>query len=609
MRSIELLSPAKNIECGLAAINHGADAVYIGASKFGARSAAGNSVGDIEQLATYAHKFNARVYAAVNTILFDKELDEAQKLIWQLYEAGADALIIQDMGILQMDLPPIALHASTQTDNRTVEKVRFFEQAGFSQVVLARELSLAQISEIATHTTVPLECFVHGALCVSYSGQCYISQALCGRSANRGECAQYCRLPYDLVDSDGNVLIKNKHLLSLKDLNLSDYLADLLEAGVSSFKIEGRLKEADYVKNITAYYRQRLDALLEGFDQYKKSSSGSTSFFFTPNPEKSFHRGSTSYFLHGRNKDIASFDTPKSVGERIGKVTDMGKNYFYIGTKLPIHNGDGLCYVMPSGELAGFRVNRVDETRIYPLEMPRFKKGTEIFRNLDSEFEKLLGKKSSERKIGVSLQFLETETGFKLQATDEDNCSAEVQITANKEPANNKEQALDNIKAQLSKFGNSDFTVTGIKLSLSEAFFIPSSILSEMRRSIITELDRLRSGLHQRIVREQNTSTHSYPVSSLSYLGNVSNHLAEEFYRLHGVEEIAPAFEQESTQDVPLMFTKHCLKYQLGFCAKEENCDKSNIPFAFSLKYKETLLALKFDCAKCEMEVLRSGTE
>src|ERR1035437_1229160 len=360
MHYIELLSPAKNLECGLAAINHGADAVYIGASSFGARAAAGNTLEDIATLVQYAHKYRSKVHVALNTILTDEQLPEAEKLIWEVYNAGADALIVQDMGILQLNLPPIALHASTQTDNRTVEKVKFLQDVGFSRVVLARELSLKQIAEIASQTDVELEAFIHGALCVSYSGQCYMSQANCGRSANRGQCAQYCRLPYHLVDADDNVLVKNKHLLSLKDLDQSDSLEEMLEAGVTSFKIEGRLKDADYVKNITAYYRRKLDAILDGSTRYRRASAGRTTILFEPNPEKSFRRSNTDYFLHGRKPDIAQLETPKSLGEPIGKVTYIGRNFFEMQNGTLLNNGDGLCFINKHGDLTGFRVNRVE---------------------------------------------------------------------------------------------------------------------------------------------------------------------------------------------------------------------------------------------------------
>lgn len=602
MKPVELLSPAKNLDCGLAAINHGADAVYIGAPKFGARAAASNSIQDIEQLINYAHQYHARVYVALNTIIADEELDEAEKIIHQLYEIGTDALIIQDMGVLQMNIPPIALHASTQTDNRTVEKVQFLEKAGFSQVVLARELTIEQIKTISSQTSVPLEFFVQGALCVSYSGRCYISQAMCGRSANRGECAQYCRLPYDLVDANGELVIKNKHLLSLQDLNLSDYLGDLLEAGIRSFKIEGRLKEQDYVKNVTAFYRKKLDAILEGTSQYKKSSSGKTTFFFTPNLSKTFQRGASNYFLKGRNSHITSFDTPKSIGERIGTVQEITHAYIRLDSDVELHNGDGLCFFGANG-FTGFRINRAEGVLIYPAQMPPVKKETEIFRNYDSEFDKLLNKKSAERKIAVNCCFSETETGFLLKLVDEDTNQVTVACTIEKQEAQQAEKALETIRTQLSKVGNTNFAVESIDIALITAYFIPASYLAEWRRMAIKKLEQARSESYKVITMAIKPTNHIYPQKELTYLDNVHNNLARAFYEQHGVEKIAPSFEKALPQNVPLMFTKHCIKYSLGACARYPN--QSVLKYVFTeplyLLYQGTKLRLQFDCIHCEM--------
>lgn len=388
-RKIELLAPAKNLECGIAAIDHGADAVYIGAPKFGARAAAVNSLEDIAALVEYAHLYNARIYVTVNTILKDEELQETEKMIWALFRAGVDALIVQDMGITGLNLPPIPLHASTQMDNRTVEKVRFLADAGFRQVVLARELSLREISKIhEACPDVPLEIFVHGALCVSYSGQCYVSQACFGRSANRGECAQFCRLPFSLVDAEGRVIVKDKHLLSLKDLNQSDELEALLDAGASSFKIEGRLKDVSYVKNVTAAYRRKLDAIFARRKEYVRASSGSCRYAFNPQLDKSFSRGFTHYYLHGRTKDVFSFDTPKSLGEEMGTMKEARGNYLTVAGLKSFNNGDGVCYIDEQGRLQGFRINRVEGNKLYPQEMPRIKPRTVLYRNFDQEFER-----------------------------------------------------------------------------------------------------------------------------------------------------------------------------------------------------------------------------
>ena len=602
-RGIELLSPAKNLECGLAAINHGADAVYIGASQFGARAAAGNSIEDIDALVQHAHNYRSKVFVAVNTVLTDDQLPDAEKLIWDVYNAGADALIIQDMGILQMNLPPIALHASTQTDNRTVEKVKFLQDVGFSRVVLARELSLKQIAEISSQTDVELEAFVHGALCVSYSGQCYMSQANCGRSANRGQCAQYCRLPYHLLDADDNMLMKNKHFLSLKDLDLSDSLAEMMEAGVTSFKIEGRLKDVDYVKNITAYYRMKLDAVLEGNTRFRKDSAGRTTFFFEPNPEKSFRRGATDYFLHGRKPDIAQLDTPKSMGEAIGKVKEIGDYYFTMSSAEKLNNGDGLCFINPHGDLTGFRVNKVDGRRVYPADMPRLNEGIWLYRNQDQAFEKILTGKTAERKVGLEIVFREIATGFYIQMTDEDGTSILFQTVCDKQPAQKPEAVNDNIKNQLSKLGNTIYEAIDISIQLDAPWFFQASQLSEWRRLAVEQLDQARKLAYVRHPKRESIPA-NYPTSPLTYLGNVTNAGAEAFYHDHGVDEIQPGVEVKAEEDVPLMFCKHCIKFNLGWCPKEGY--KATFKEPLFLKNNNQLYKLTFDCKICEMRISKS---
>ena len=600
---IELLSPAKNLECGLAAINHGADAVYIGASQFGARAAAGNSVEDIATLVQYAHQYRVKVLVALNTILTDEQLPEAEKLIWEIYNAGADALIIQDMGIMKLNLPPIAIHASTQTDNRTIEKVKFLQDVGFSRVVLARELTLNQISEISTQTEVELEAFVHGALCVSYSGQCYMSQANCGRSANRGQCAQYCRLPYQLLDADDNILAKNKHLLSLKDLDLSDSLEEMIEAGITSFKIEGRLKDVDYVKNITAYYRKKLDAILEKNTRFQRASAGRTTILFEPNPEKSFRRGSTDYFLHGRKQDIAQLDTPKSLGEPIGKVTYIGRNFFELHNGSMLNNGDGLCFINKHGDLTGFRVNRVDRKQIFPAEMPKITDGVMIYRNQDQAFEKILKGKTSERKVGVEFFFKETPTGFSIQLLDEDEISCSFEAVCDKQPAQKPEAVNDNVKNQLSKLGNTIYEATNIQIEITAPWFFPASQLSEWRRQAIEKLDEVRSESYIREPKRESIVA-TYSTKQLTYLGNVTNKLSEEFYHEHGVEDIMPGFEVKAQEGVPLMFTKHCIKYTMGWCPKEGY--KATFKEPLFLRNNDQVYELTFDCKLCEMRITKT---
>ena len=561
-----MLSPAKDLVCGIEAVNHGADAVYIGAPKFGARAAAGNSVDTIRRLCDYAHIFGVRVYVALNTLLKEEELPEAERLIRQLYEAGADALIIQDMGITRLDIPPIPLHASTQTDNRTPEKVKFLEAAGFSQVVLARELSLNQIRRIAGQTTVPLEVFVHGALCASYSGQCYISAALGGRSANRGECAQYCRLPYTLTDAAGRVIVKDKHLLSLRDLNRSDDLEPLLEAGVSSFKIEGRLKDVSYVKNITAWYRKKLDAILSCRPEYSRASAGKSSLTFEPDPQKSFNRGFTPFFLYGRTAAITAFDTPKSIGEPAGSVKEVSGNFFTLAGQKSLNNGDGLVFFNASGELEGFRVNRAEANRIFPAKMPALLPRTPLFRNHDHAFEKQLSKPSAGRKIAAEMEFSDNPFGFSLHLRDEAGGCVSLAEPFGKEPALDNQE--DNIIRQLSRLGNTPVRAVSVRVSMSGNYFVPSYLLSEMRRKAVARLILVRRILHRReIGRWKKPATlPAFPTAELSWLGNVSNSKAEAFYRAHAVGAIAPAFELAPPENVPLMFLKHCLRYSMGWC-------------------------------------------
>ena len=600
-RPIELLSPAKDLACGIEAIRHGADAVYIGAPRFSARAAAGNTTDDIRALCDYAHLFGARVYVALNTILKEEELKEAERIIHRLYEAGADALITQDMAIATMDLPPIPLHASTQMDNRTPEKVRFLQDIGFTQVVLARELSLEQIREIARRTTVPLEVFVHGALCVSYSGQCYLSAALGGRSANRGECAQYCRLPYTLVDADGREIAAGKHLLSLKDMNRGDYLEDLLDAGVSSLKIEGRLKEVSYVKNVTAWYRRRLDAILARRPEYRKASAGHCDYTFEPAAEKSFNRGFTPFFLRGRSRDITSFDTPKSAGEPVGTVKDVRGNSFSLQGATTLRNGDGLTFFNEQGTLEGFRVNRVEAGRVFTLERPALRPGTRLYRNHDQAFERLLEKPSAERRLSLQMEFTDNAFGFTLCLTDETGARIMLAKPFPKETA--RVEQTGNIRTQLSKLGGTPFEATKIDVRLSGRWFVPSSLLAEMRREGIERLLAVRRVRYRReLARVDRTSTIPYPERTLTYLGNVSNSLAEAFYRQHGVERVEKAFELSPRTGVPLMFTKHCLRYSMGWCPVHQ---KGQSPYKepYYLRYKDTLLRLRFRCDECRMEI------
>lgn len=604
-RRIELLAPAKDLTCGIEAINHGADAVYIGAPKFGARAAAGNSLDDIRTLCDYAHLYNVRIYVALNTILREDELQEAEQLIWQLYQVGADALIVQDMGITRLNLPPIPLHASTQTDNRTLEKVKFLEAAGFTQVVLARELSLNEIRQISEQTTVPLEVFVHGALCVSYSGQCYLSAALSGRSANRGECAQYCRLPYSMVDANGTEIVHDKHLLSLKDMNRSEQLEALLDAGVSSLKIEGRLKDVTYVKNITAYYRKKLDTILSRRSEYSRASAGKSTYDFEPVAEKSFNRGFTPFFLHERTNDITAFNTPKSLGEPVGTVKELKGNSFTVAGVKQLNNGDGLVFFNNRGELEGFRVNRVEANRVFPLDMPDIKPKTPLFRNFDQVFEKQLAKPSAERKLSVKIEFLDNAFGFTLVMEDETGARVMLTEPFTKELAR-RDQA-DNIRTQLSKLGNTPFEASEVVVQMSENWFVPSSLLADMRRKAVEKLQADRAIRYRReLARKVEPAKEiPFPERQLTYLGNVSNSRATAFYKAHGVESVVEAFELKPEKDVPLMFTKHCLRYSMGWCPTYQK-QKSPYKEPYYLLYKDTRLRLQFDCKRCQMLVYKA---
>lgn len=601
-RKIELLAPAKNLECGIEAINHGADAVYIGAPKFGARAAAVNSLEDIAALVEYAHLYNARIYVTVNTILKEEELKETEEMISELYRIGVDALIVQDMAITKLELPPIPLHASTQMDNRTVDKVKFLRDAGFRQVVLARELSLREIGKIhEACPDTPLEVFVHGALCVSYSGQCYVSQACFGRSANRGECAQFCRLPFSLIDAEGKMIAKDKHLLSLKDLNQSEELEALLDAGASSLKIEGRLKDVSYVKNVTAAYRQKLDAVFARRKEYTRASSGKCRFDFKPQLDKSFSRGFTHYFLHGRSKDIFSFDTPKSLGEEMGTMKECRGNYLTVAGVKSFNNGDGVCYLDEQGRLQGFRINRVDGNKLYPQEMPRIKPRTILYRNFDQEFERILARKSSERKIAVCILLTENNFGFSLTMTDEDDNSVTLALPRDRELARTPQ--ADNLKNQLAKLGNTPFEAERIDIDFSENWFIPASVLSELRRQLVEQLIMARKVNYRRELAVWKPTTHAFPQQTLSYLGNVMNTRAVSFYHDHGVKEVEPAYENQPVEAAVLMFCKHCLRYSMGWCPIHQR-ERSPYKEPYYLVGTDgKKFRLSFDCKNCQMKV------
>ena len=594
-RKLELLAPAKNLECGIAAVDHGADAVYIGAHSHGARVSAGNSIDDIRTLCNYAHQFGVKVYVTVNTIVYDNELADTEQMIHELYQAGADAILVQDMGILRMNLPPIALHASTQTDNRTAEKVRFLQDVGFERVVLARELSVDEIADIHRQVPdMPLEVFVHGALCVSYSGLCYASQHCFGRSANRGACAQFCRMKFDLVDADGRELEHQRHLLSLKDMNLSNHLEELIEAGATSFKIEGRLKDASYVKNVTATYSQQLDDIIRHHpDTYCRASRGHVTYSFTPDLRKTFNRGYTTYFLHGRQPDIFSPDTPKAMGEYVGKVKELRHNSFNVSTTASFANGDGLCFIDDQHELVGFRVNRAEGNRLFPHQMPAgLRPGIALYRNNDQEFERRLSRASAERKIPLTMYLEATASGFRLSANGQS-------ATIDCEHQQAEKPQHDNIVRQLSKLGGTPYECSGVELPEDFNYFIPSSRLSDLRRSLMTSLGLVTDEPGARCLRATSSLPSSYgPRYDAPYLYNIANRLACQFY---GVAQ--PSAYELRGGEGPIMQCRHCLRYALGYCVKHGG-RRPQWREPLSLRLADgRCFRLEFDCKRCQMNV------
>jgi 23S rRNA 5-hydroxycytidine C2501 synthase len=627
---LELLSPARDADIGIEAVNHGADAVYIGGPSFGARTSADNSVKEIARLAQYAHRFNSRIFVTMNTILRDDELEPARKLAWQLYDAGVDALIIQDMGLLEIDMPPIQLHASTQTDIRTPEKARFLQDVGLSQIVLARELTLKQIAAIRAATDperCTLEFFVHGALCVAYSGQCFISHAHTGRSANRGDCSQACRLPYEVKDGQGRVIAHDKHVLSMKDNNQSNNLREIIDAGVRSFKIEGRYKDMAYVKNITAHYRVLLDEILNERPELARASSGECTFHFQPDPDQNFNREFTDYFVQGRKENIGAFDTPKNPGRPIAFVTAVGPNFVELEADeadTVIHNGDGLCYLNLQKELVGLQINRAEATgkkgiwRVFPKDpMEGFKdlrKGVQVNRNRDMDWVRGLEKKSAERRIASWVALSETTEGLQLSITDEDghsgNATYATQVHGPLENAKDPSQAEAKLRESLGRLGETLFQPIDISLNLQGPRFVPASQLNALRREAIEALEAARAKAWQRLPRAQAVEpAATYPEDTLTYLANVFNHKARDFYAKHGVKVIAAAYEsQEEEGEVSLMITKHCVRFSMSLCPKQAKgvtgVQGTVRAEPLQLINGKEKLTLRFDCKPCEMHVV-----
>ncbi|MBP6898329.1 MAG: U32 family peptidase [Pseudacidovorax sp.] len=626
--TLELLAPARDADIGIAAIDHGADAVYIGGPSFGAREKAGNEVADIARLVQHAHRYNARIFVTLNTILRDDELEPARRLAWQLYEAGADALIVQDMGLLQLDLPPLQLHASTQTDIRTPEKARFLQDVGFSQMVLARELTLPQIRAIRAEVRDSvLEFFIHGALCVAYSGLCDISHALTGRSANRGSCSQECRQPYTVADAAGHIIAHDKHVLSLKDNNQSANLAALVEAGIRSFKIEGRYKDVGYVKNVTAHYRRLFDQILDGRRDLRASSSGRCTFFFTPDPERNFNRGTTDYFVNGRKEDIGAFDSPKHAGLALGEVLNIGPEHLDVlladGVDA-VANGDGITWWDLQGELNGVQVNTARALdaagrrwRLLPNEtlagLKDLKRGTALFRNRDIAWDRTLEKKTAERRIDCDLRLDETGelgAGLVLTLTDEDGHVGQAELAGPLQPARDAARAQAQLQEQLAKLGTTMFAARSLDLALSQPWFVPTAALNALRRDAVAALEAARSAAWQRLPRATPVEPPApCPERSLSYLANVYNHAARDFYARHGVELIEAAYEShEELGEVSLMVTRHCVRFSLSLCPKQAKgvtgVQGTIRAEPLQLRHGDDVLTLRFDCKPCEMHVV-----
>jgi putative protease len=600
--ALELLAPAGNAEIGIAAIDHGADAVYIGAPKFSARANAGVQADEIRRLIKHAHLFYAKVYVALNTILSDEEIAEARDIIHEIYEFGADGLIIQDRGLLELDLPPIPLIASTQMHNDTPEKVRFLEDVGFKRAILARELSLGDIAVIRRATSLELEVFIHGALCVSYSGQCYMSQAVAGRSGNRGVCAQPCRSRYALLDGDGKYVLDDKFLLSLKDLNLMKDLTALVNTGVTSFKIEGRYKDVEYVKNVTAAYSRALDELISEQTGYQRSSSGRAEFLFAPDPAKSFNRGYTRYFLSGLKEKVASLDTQKSIGQFIGTVTGMGRGFFQTDCD-DLENGDGLCFFTKGGGLSGFRVDRVVEGRVYPNSMKDIAKGISLFRNHDMRMSRMLKKTSSCRRLAVELEFVQAGDGVRLAARDEDGNEAElVSDEPYREPVD-LAKAREQIEKQISSTGNTPFKVKKTAIS-GRIGFLPLSFLNRLKRNVLAELEHVRREGFPRATAEFKRNNVPYPEKHLDFRANVLNQYAKRFYERHGAEVVEAAFEtQMDLLGKEVMKTRYCLLHQLDACLLSGS-SRRRFKEPLYISDSHHVYRLQFDCERCRMAVI-----
>lgn len=604
-RPLELLAPARDADIAIEAIKHGADAVYIGGPGFGARASAGNAIDDIQRVIDFAHQYDARVYVTVNTILYDSELLAVEKMIHGLYRIGTDALIVQDMGILRLDIPPIALHASTQCDTRNVLKAKFLQEVGFSQIVLAREMTIHEIREVCAAVDVPVEAFIHGALCVSYSGDCQASCLLKGRSANRGECAQICRLPYDLMDAAGHRLIQGKHLLSLRDLNQSARLAEMADAGVASFKIEGRLKDVSYVKNTVAFYRQALDELIDSNpEKYVRASAGDVELRFKPSLSKSFNRGFTNYFLGGSRPtgSMASIHTPKSQGEFVGTTVSQQGNVVTARLNVDLSNGDGLCFINRHGEFQGFRLNRIEGDKLYPASKAKIPSGTRLYRNLDKRFEDALSGETAQRRVTLDMALRATDWGLVLELQDSRGCHSSVGMEIPLQEAKSSQNEAR--KRVLTKLGETIFKVVDITDEAGDVF-VPASLLASLRRQAIEGLERAHAARYQYSYRREEKREMPLPQGNvLTYHDNVSNSRARDFYSSHGATVMEPALEIQSPGNTErvVMSTRYCIRREMGYCLKDAR--GKEWPSPLYLQSGTTRMRLDFDCSRCMMRVV-----
>lgn len=597
----ELLVPANNKDIAIKAIKAGADAVYIGYSKYGARMQAGNSMADLIELVEFAHQYRVKVYVTLNTILKDDEIKNVEKLIWHLYSIKVDGIIVQDMGILELNLPPIQLNASTQCNNNSLEKIKFLEKTGFKRVILPREITLTEIKEIRRNTNIELECFIHGALCVSYSGQCYLSYAIGKRSANRGECAQPCRKKYSLKDADGKFILKDKYILSLKDFNLSEKLEDLILAGVTSFKIEGRLKNEAYVVNTTAYYRNIIDKILENYD-LKRSSVGYSKTEFEPNLYKTFNRGYTDFNITGTKKDLSTMTYNSSLGEFIGVVQNVKKNYFSMNTNV-LNNGDGICFFDENKELKGTNINKTDGNIIYPASIKGIKSGLKIYRNYNKEFDDKIKTSDIGRKIPVNMRMTESDNYYMFFLTDGERNTATYLEHKDFEVAINQEKALKTIEIQLSKSGNTEFEIEECEIEVDTIPFIKVSKINEIRRNLTDKLREIRRKNYKYEKRKNKILVTNYPIKELDYKANIFNDKAQTFYEKRGCNVKERALEsQKNTSCREVMVSKYCIKNQLGLCSKQTHVKKYAEPFVLIDEFNKEYL-VEFNCKDCVMKL------